>query len=712
MLCLFRKQKRIKSSLKALNRTHFSDITRRVEEASAELSFIQSQLLMNPMGDLMAKEKVAVQTLLDYQSAEESFLRQKARIRSLADGDKNTQFFHRSVKVRTAFNTIHQIDNSAGTPITDPISIVKEFVSFYESLLGTEDPLVVPPSVDLLQETLDKFITSDHCDLLCKKVTREEVKNVMFHLNGNRSPGPDGLSANFYKASWSIIEDDFTSAVLSFFNGSNMIPELNVTSLTLIPKVKDPSQVRDFRPISCCNLFYKCVAKILAKRMQLVLSDIISPSQSGFVKNRKIVDNILIAQELVRTYTHSVSPRCTIKVDLMKAFDSVHWGFLFNVLTAMKFPVQFISWLSSCVRSASYSISLNGGIHGFFPAKKGVRQGDPLSPYLFVIAIEPLSRLLDIAGRSQILPYHPQCHKIRLTHLAFADDMMIFTNGSYYGLEVICGILAKFASWSGLRVNPDKCDIFSAGIPEFTLAAMNRLSGFRLGNLPIRYLGLPLIANKLKIKDCDALIQKITKRITGWSARTLSFAGRLQLVNSVLFSLAQYWMSIFLLPSSVLKRVQQLCFSYLWGGDDKSGQKAKVSWYEVSFPKKEGGLGLRNLKTWNQALIFRLLWDVFASQGSIWVAWLHHYRIKGRDLAVLSTSAGSWVWRRLLKHRGIFLTHFSFIDSAPCWDKSPYSKLTITTIWNSLRDTRPLVDWYHLVWALGSIPRNSFSLGY
>ncbi|CAN1304339.1 Transposon TX1 uncharacterized 149 kDa protein [Linum perenne] len=486
MLRLFRKQRSLKPILRMFNRTHFSDIYVRVKQAASSLAAVQFQLLSNPSCELVLEEKEATSVLLSLQLAEEHFLRQKSRIREVSEGDSNMSFFHRSVKVRNAFNTIRQITSRDGLLLTEPSAVVSEFVSFYKGLLGTADVSVSPPSVDDLVLILDKFVTQEHSDMLVKDVTREEIRKVVFQMDSKRAPCPDGFNATFYKVSWNIIGADFTDAVLGFFNTSKMLPELNATSLTLIPKVKSPSQVREFRPISCCSLFYKCVAKILAARMQLVLPDIISESQSGFVKNRKIVDNILLAQELVRMYNHSnASPRCTIKVDLIKAFDSVSWDYLLNMLIAMRFPLRFIGWLKSCIYTASYSISLNGGLHGFFPAKKGVRQGDPLSPYLFVIAIEGLSRLLDIAGLNRTLPFHPQCLKIKLTHLAFADDMMIFSNGSYHGLEVIVEILQKFATWSGLRVNPEKCEFFSAGIPSHTLVHMQRLSGFQLGTLQL-----------------------------------------------------------------------------------------------------------------------------------------------------------------------------------------------------------------------------------
>ncbi|CAN1278623.1 Putative ribonuclease H protein At1g65750 [Linum perenne] len=236
----------------------------------------------------------------------------------------------------------------------------------------------------------------------------------------------------------------------------------------------------------------------------------------------------------------------------------------------MGFTDKFIGWLRACVVTASYSVFVNGGLHGFFPTKKG-----------------GLSRLLDIEGINRRLPFHPQCLKLKLTHLAFADDMMIFSNGSIYGLETIFSVLGKFAGWSGLKVNPAKCEILSAGVPNCALNHMCSFTGFKLGSLLVRYLGLPLIASKLSLRDCHSLIQKITMRIRGWSTKTLSFAGRLHLINAVLLSLSQFWMSVFPLPLSVIKRVQQLCASYLLGGGGGGGG-GKVAWSDVTFPKQEG----------------------------------------------------------------------------------------------------------------------------
>ncbi|CAN1301928.1 hypothetical protein LINPERPRIM_LOCUS25202 [Linum perenne] len=175
MLRMFRKQKCLQSALKRFNLDIFSDISKRVTQASSDLASIQSQLLSHPSGALMSSEKLAVENSITLQKAEESFFRQKARIRNISEGDSNTNYFHRSVKVRTAFTTIRQIWSTLGVTLTDPVLIVSEFVNFYKGLLGTEDPSIVPPTVDSLKRVLNKFLSHDHCALLCKEVTREEI---------------------------------------------------------------------------------------------------------------------------------------------------------------------------------------------------------------------------------------------------------------------------------------------------------------------------------------------------------------------------------------------------------------------------------------------------------------------------------------------------------------------------------------------------------
>ncbi|PRQ20031.1 putative RNA-directed DNA polymerase [Rosa chinensis] len=211
-------------------------------------------------------------------------------------------------------------------------------------------------------------------------------------MNPNKAPGPDGFNCCFFQKAWSIIGEDVVAAVKEFFSSGLLLKELNSTIITLVPKVANPTTMSDFRPISCCNTLYKIIAKLLANKLKGVLHLIVGPSQSAFIPGRRIGDNILLAQELLRDYHKAIGhPRCTLMVDIMKAYDTFEWDFILATLEAFNIPPTLISWIKSCISSLRFSVAVNGELAGFFASKWGLRQGDPLSPYLFVIAMEALS---------------------------------------------------------------------------------------------------------------------------------------------------------------------------------------------------------------------------------------------------------------------------------------------------------------------------------
>lgn len=178
---------------------------------------------------------------------------------------------------------------------------------------------------------------------LCLPFTREEVKSAMFSIDGNKAPGPDGFNINFFKYYWDMVGDNICDAMLDFLQNKKLVKEINTTSITLIPEGKSPESVTEFRPISCCNVIYKCISKILCERLKKVLPYFIAENQSAFVHSRCIVHNIMVCQDLVRHYNRAyTSPRCLIKLDLKKAYDTVEWGFLDEMIQALKFPNPFI----------------------------------------------------------------------------------------------------------------------------------------------------------------------------------------------------------------------------------------------------------------------------------------------------------------------------------------------------------------------------------
>lgn len=219
------------------------------------------------------------------------------------------------------------------------------------------------------------------------------------------------------------------------------------------------------------------------------------------MKDRLLIENLLLATELVKDYhKDSISARCAIKIDISKAFDSVQWPFLMNTLSAMHFPPKFIHWISLCVTTASFSVQVNGELAGFFRSERGLRQGCALSPYLFVISMNVLSKLLDRAAHHRHIGYHPKCQTLGLTHLSFADDILVFTDGKVRSVD---GIISQFAKISGLKISMEKSTIYYAGIDNNVRLEMEAKFPFDTGQLPVRYLGLPLLTKQInKLFTC------------------------------------------------------------------------------------------------------------------------------------------------------------------------------------------------------------------
>ncbi|KAG7599383.1 Reverse transcriptase domain [Arabidopsis suecica] len=429
---------------------------------------------------------------------------------------------------------------------------------------------------------------------------------------------------------------------------------VNSTILALIPKKKEAKVMKDYRPISCCNVLYKVISKILANRLKIILPKFISPNQSAFIKDRLLIENLLLATEIIKDYhKDSVSPRCAMKIDISKAFDSIQWGFLLKTLQALDFPEQYIRWIQTCVTTASFSVQVNGELAGYFNSERGLRQGCSLSPYLFVVCMNVLSSMIDKAARNKSIGYHPKCKQMQLTHLCFADDLMVFVEGNKKSIEGALSVFEEFAIHSGLKISLEKSTLYMAGVSEAAKEEIMQQFPFENGALPVRYLGLPLLKKRMKAADYLPLIEKIRSHISSWTARSLSFAGRLQLLSSVTFSLTNFWIAAFRLPKACIREIDKLCSAFLWSGPSLNPKKAKVSWSDVCTPKSEGGLGLRSIEEANKVCILKLIWRILSAKGSLWVDWVKRYLIRsGSFWAVKETSTcGSWIWKKLLKYR-------------------------------------------------------------
>ncbi|KAL0455424.1 UNVERIFIED_CONTAM: hypothetical protein Slati_0881600 [Sesamum latifolium] len=302
------------------------------------------------------------------------------------------------------------------------------------------------------------IIPNDEWETMIWPVEREEIKAAFFDIDEDKAPGPDGFSAGFFKAACSVIGDELTTAIQDFFVSGKMLKQVNATVLSLIPKVANPTTVAEFRPISCCNVLYKAITKIIVQRMHAVMGKIVSSSQNAFVPGRRISNNTLIGQELFHGYNRqNLPPRCALKVDLWKAYDTLEWDFIHAMLFVFGFPEKMIMWIVKCISTTTYSVALNGELQGFFPGARGIRQGDPMLPYLFVLAMEILHLiLLQRIEQAESFQYHWQCNEMKLFNLCFADDLLLFCKAEENSVKLFRDALHAFVELSGLHANISK----------------------------------------------------------------------------------------------------------------------------------------------------------------------------------------------------------------------------------------------------------------
>lgn len=271
----------------------------------------------------------------------------------------------------------------------------------------------------------------------------------------------------------------------------------------------------------------------------------------------------------------------------------------------MLYALGFLAVLciGSCyvVRTPSYSLSINGGVYGLFPAKQGLRQGDPFSPYLFILSLEYLSGLIKL-NTMEDFNYHPQSDRHKITHLAFVDDLMLFSRGDEGSIQVLMDSMKKFGDTMGLKLNIAKSNIYLAGVNDRDSQGILELSRLIRGDYHFRYLGIPIFAESMKVIHYTPLLDKLRSFINGWNAKILSYTGRLELLKSVFQGVEAFWLSIFQIPATVRVHIIQISRVFLWGNP-----YGPVSWKPICCPKEEGWLGVRDLGAWNSALMAKLV---------------------------------------------------------------------------------------------------------
>lgn len=656
MSLLCKRLKILRQLLVSMNKNH-GLVGGNTAKARDDLASIQAQLRSNPLDPLLAVQEMdAIGRLNSALLIEEGFYLQKSRVKWLSLGDSNHSFFFNQTKNNWNCNKVLSLRDDSGVLVKGHSEVARVAVSYFQNSLG-----VSPTPRECVLPELDYGGLSDvQQRTLVAPVNDALILCTLKSFKKNKAPGPDGFNVEFFLRCWDIVGPLFCDAVRDFFERSVMHPGVNSTLIALIPKSSTAASMKDFRPISLCTVAYKCVSKILASRIKNVLPSLIHISQSAFIPGRQISDNILLAQELFRGYTRDTGiPKCALKIDLHKAFDSISWDFVLAALTRLNFPRIFVNWVAACISTTRFSVKVNGASCGYFCGAKGIRQGDPLSPYLFTVAMHIFSTMLSKVPSD--FQFHWRCKQTKLNHLLFADDVLLFARGDKSSIEHLMDCLARFGALSGLNASHLKSTVFFCNCDPEVTSWFDEQFGMPHGSLPVRFLGVPLISSKLSINDCMPLVEKILAKIATWTVLLLSYAGRLKLIEVILLSIQNFWARHFVLPKGVHKHIQQLLTRFLWKGNVETVGGAKVSWADICLPKSEGGLGLKKPVEWNTALILMHLWSVCTGKQSLWANWVRLSVLKGKNFwGVPIPTDCSWIWRKILTLRELARCHIKF----------------------------------------------------
>lgn len=391
----------------------------------------------------------------------------------------------------------------------------------------------------------------------------------------------------------------FARQCLVFFHIGTLPSFINETLVALVPKVDKPEKIGQLRPISCCNFLYKVITKILVTKLKPFLNDLVSQAQSAFISGRQIQDNILVAQEafhFLKKARRGPGEFMALKLDMNKAYERLEWDFLQPCLEAFGFSEKWVTSIMTCVKGATYRFKVNGEISKKIFSQRGLRQGNPLSPYLFFLVAEAMSCMLIKAqeeGRIKGMKIAPKCPVV--THLLFADDFLIFAQATQEEAYQLVTILNDYTTASGQKISTEKSGIiFSKHTSQATPRLVPEILSMQEWSAPGKYLGLPAEWGRSRNNTLSWLKLRVLDKIDGWKEKLLNQAGKEVLIKAVIQALPSYAMSIIRLPKNFCRSLCSSIARFWWRnpGREREGSTGKI---ETSFLEQsvEGDLTLK-----------------------------------------------------------------------------------------------------------------------
>lgn len=590
------------------SRTVQKQTTNIEQQLRSKLNVLENKLTIRGEEDVIAEIEKIKEELIEIDNKRVAGLMVRSRSRWYEKGEKSNDYFLGLEKRNNTRKLCYELKVD-GQLVTEFRDILYAQMQYYEILYASKLEAGFEDQCDAFLEKIDvPTLTVEEREELEKPISKKECREVLNDLAKNKSPGNDGIPVEFYQTFWNDIEDIFMESVLDGFDKGEMSISQRQAILILIKKEgKDERELKNWRPISLLNVDVKIVTKVFAKRMCRFIDKLISVCQTGFVKGRYIGESIRVIIDIMfYTKMHNI-PGLLFFLDYEKAFDSLEWDFMMKVLSKFGFGPKFQSYIQTFYNNISSCICSNGHTSGYFCLSRGVRQGDPISPYLFILCVEILSSA--IRQNKQIRGIEIDGYAVSIVQ--YADDTTLVLADLESAKEAF-DIIEDFASFSGLRINKSKTNAMWLGSRR---NCKLKPLDINLPSEPFRVLGILLSTDmeqmiSLNFEKC---LVDVKVMLNVWRKRNLSLIGKIQIVKTFALSKFVYCGSVLPIPSHILKQLENVIKDFVWNGKNRYVKKLSlIGSYE------QGGLNMIHIPSFFNALKVKWIARFLNEGSSLW----------------------------------------------------------------------------------------------
>lgn len=549
-------------------------------------------------------------------------------------GEKNNSYFLGLEKKRQINKTITKLKNESGEIITDQSDLLKLQKDFYERLYTSTNPNEFE-SQEYVESTFIENKLIDEDSKLCEgKISIEECSKAINDMKVNKSPGMDGITVEFYQTFWPQIQNMMIQVYNKSYEDKILPFSHRQSLLSLIFKKGDHLSLKNYRPISLLNTDLKILSRCLAQRLKVVLHKIIHSDQNGYIKNRYIGFNLRQIQDVIDYCDQYQIDGAIIFVDFSKAFDSLEWNFMKQVLVHFGFKQSFIQWVNLMYTDIYCSIANNGWISERFKCTRGIRQGCPLSALLFVLAVEIMA--IRIRNNSNVkgiqVKLDTKTHNLKISQLA--DDTTLFL-GSKDEIVNALNLIETFGTFSGLKLNREKTEGIWVGKLK---SCKDKVGGVNFSEKPVKALGIYFGHNK---EECDKLnwekrINKVESLITSWKKRNLTILGKILIIRSLILPIFTFLASSTVISCIQRKQLERILFEFIW-----NGKRDKIKRNTIIGNFEEGGLKMPDVESYFDSLKLSWILRINTDEKANWKVIPTFFFDKfGRNLLIFKMNIG------------------------------------------------------------------------